>query len=58
MRRDEADRVRDNVIAWERKLIAILLGLLVVAALVAVVGGPASLQALAAVQAFVGGVGP
>lgn len=58
MKRDEADRVRDNVIAWERQIIALLLGVLVLAAMVAVVGGPASLQALAAVQAFVGGVGP
>ena len=58
MKQDEADRVRDTVIAWQRKLIAILLGVLVVAALVAIVGGPALPQALAAVQAFVGGVGP
>ena len=57
MKQDEADRVRDTVIAWQRKLIAILLGVLVVAALVAIVGGPASLEALAAVQAFVGRVG-
>ena len=58
MKHDEADRVRDTVIAWQRKLIAILVSVLVVAALVAVVGGPASPHALAAVQAFVGGVGP
>lgn len=54
MKRDEADRVRDNVIAWERKLIAILLGVLVVAALVAVVGGPALPQALKALRTFLG----
>lgn len=58
MKRDEADRVRDNVIAWQRQIIALLLGVLVLAAIVAIVGGPASLQALAAVQAFVGGVSP
>ena len=54
MKQDEADRVRDTVIAWQRKLIAILLGVLVVAALVAIVGGPALPQALTALRSFLG----
>ena len=54
MRLDEADRVRDAEIIWQRKLIAILVSVLVLAALVAVVGGPASLQALTALQTFLG----
>ena len=57
-RLDEADRVREREIRWLHRLVAALLGVLVLGALTAILGGPAAVQALAAVQAFLGEVGP
>lgn len=53
-RLDEADRLRNDTIRWQRKIIGVLLTAVLVGMLVAVVGGPASIQALQAVQSFVG----
>ena len=51
---DEADRVRERVIARLERQNMILLVVLVVGSLTAILGGPMTLQALAAVQGFVG----
>lgn len=51
---DEADRVRDGIIAWQRRIIGFLLAVLVLGALTAILGGPAAVQALSAVQALAG----
>lgn len=53
-RLDEADRVREGVIQWQRRVIWTLLGAALLGLLAAVLGGPASLQALQAVQSFAG----
>lgn len=55
---DEADRVREEEITFLRRCVSILLGVMMLGALAAILGGPAAVQALEAVQGFVGAVGP
>jgi len=55
---DEADYVRDQEILFLRRLIGVLLGVVVLGALAAILGGPAAIKALQAVQGFAGTVGP
>lgn len=55
---DEADHVRDQEILFLRRLIGVLLGVAVLGALAAILGGPAAVQALQAVQAVAGTVNP
>jgi len=55
---DEADRVRDDEIRFLRRVVGILLAVAVLGALAAILGGPAAVQALQAVQAVAGTVGP
>lgn len=57
-RRDEADRVRDDEILFLRQIIAVLVGVVVLGTLAAILGGPAAVQALQAVQAVAGTVAP
>lgn len=55
---DEADRVRDSAIRWQRRIIAALLAVLVTGTLAAILGGPAAVQALQALQGVAGLVSP
>lgn len=55
---DEADRVRIEEILFLRRLIGVLMGVAILGALAAVLGGPAAVQALQAVQAVAGTVAP
>jgi len=55
---DEADRVRDAEILWLRRIVGAQLGVILLGALAAILGGPAAVGALQAVQAFAGTVGP
>lgn len=55
---DEADRVRIEEILFLRRLIGVLMGVAILGALAAVLGGPAAVQALQAVQALAGTVAP
>jgi hypothetical protein len=57
-RRDEADEVRDDEILFLRQIIAVLVGVVVLGTLAAILGGPAAIQALQAVQAVAGTVAP
>lgn len=55
---DEADRVREGVIRWQRRVIGGLLAVLVTGTLAAILGGPTALQALQALQGIAGLVSP
>jgi len=55
---DEADKVRDEEIAFLRRLLGVLMGVAILGALAAIAGGPAAVEALQAVQALAGTVGP
>lgn len=55
---DEADRERIGQIRWLRRLVAALLTVLVAGALTAIMGGPAAVQALQALQGIAGLVTP
>jgi hypothetical protein len=57
-RRDEADEVRDDEILFLRQIIAVLVGVVVLGTLAAILGGPAAIQALQAVQAVAGTMAP
>lgn len=57
-RRDEADEVRDDEILFLRQIIAVLVGVVVLGTLAAILGGPAAIRALQAVQAVAGTMAP
>ena len=55
---DEADHVRDEEILFLRRMLGVLMGAVILGALAAILGGPAAVEALRAVQALAGTVTP